>query len=159
MMMFPARTVSPPYFLTPRYCGLLSRPFRLEPTPFLCAMDRSDSAECDVVDLHFREALPMALLLRVVLAALHLEHDHLVALSVTDDLAGDLRPFQDGRAGVHFLPVGAEEHLIEGDLGAHFGFERRDLERLPGFSAELEAGGPDDGVVHDWDSCQTSGRA
>jgi len=36
--MLPARTFSPPYFLMPRYCGLLVRPLRLEPTPFLCAM-------------------------------------------------------------------------------------------------------------------------
>ena len=34
-MMLPARTISPPNFLIPRYCGLLSRPFREEPTPFL----------------------------------------------------------------------------------------------------------------------------
>src|SRR6516162_864567 len=87
----------------------------------------SKSAECDVVDLHFREALPVSLLLRVVLAPLHLEHDHLVALAVADDLAGDLRALEHGRPGVDLLAVGAEEHLVEGDLGAHFGFEGRDL--------------------------------
>ena len=36
--MVPVRTTSPPKRLTPRYCGLLSRPFRDEPCPFLCAI-------------------------------------------------------------------------------------------------------------------------
>ena len=37
MMMLPVATGSPPYFLTPRYLGLESRPFLVEPVPFLCA--------------------------------------------------------------------------------------------------------------------------
>lgn len=37
MMMFPVTTCSPPYFFTPRYCGFESRPFFVEPVPFLCA--------------------------------------------------------------------------------------------------------------------------
>ena len=37
MMMLPVVTGSPPYFLTPRYLGLESRPFLVEPVPFLCA--------------------------------------------------------------------------------------------------------------------------
>ena len=37
MMMLPVTTCSPPYFLTPRYLGLESRPFLVEPVPFLCA--------------------------------------------------------------------------------------------------------------------------
>lgn len=35
--MLPVITTSPPYFFTPRYCGLLSRPFLVDPVPFLCA--------------------------------------------------------------------------------------------------------------------------
>ena len=30
---------SPPYAFTPRYCGLLSRPFLVLPWPFLCAIE------------------------------------------------------------------------------------------------------------------------
>jgi hypothetical protein len=37
-MMPPARTTSPPYFLTPRRFALESRPLLDEPPPFLCAM-------------------------------------------------------------------------------------------------------------------------
>jgi hypothetical protein len=36
--MFPARTTSPPNFLTPRRWALESRPLRLDPCPFLCAI-------------------------------------------------------------------------------------------------------------------------
>src|SRR5438874_4278140 len=38
-MIPPAGTNCPPYTFTPRYCGLLSRPFLLEPPPFLCAIN------------------------------------------------------------------------------------------------------------------------
>src|SRR5918992_4377753 len=99
-MMLPARTVSPPYFLMPRYFGLLSRPFREEPTPFLCAMVSSVSAEADVVDLHFGKALTVPLLPGVVLPTLELEDDDLVAAPVTDDLADDLGALDGGCASL-----------------------------------------------------------
>jgi hypothetical protein len=35
--MFPVLTTSPPYFFTPGYWGLESRPFLVEPVPFLWA--------------------------------------------------------------------------------------------------------------------------
>src|SRR5688500_20330225 len=86
MMMLPATTFSPPNFFTPRYCGLLSRPFLDEPTPFLCAM-RTPLSELDVAYANFSEALPMPLLLRVVLPALHLEDDDLLFTTLPDGLA------------------------------------------------------------------------
>jgi sulfite reductase (NADPH) flavoprotein alpha-component len=39
-MIEPGVTASPPYRFTPRYWGLESRPLRVEPPPFLCAMSR-----------------------------------------------------------------------------------------------------------------------
>src|SRR5688572_21984349 len=84
-MMLPAITFSPPNFLTPRYCGLLVRPFLLEPTPFLCAM--TASADLHVGNLHFGELLAVAGLLAVVLAALELEDVDLLFLAVAHDLA------------------------------------------------------------------------
>ena len=36
-MIDPTCTFSSPYFFTPRYCGLESRPFFVDPVPFLCA--------------------------------------------------------------------------------------------------------------------------
>src|SRR5262245_30396978 len=41
--MPPARMLWPAYTFTPRCFGFESRPLRLEPWPFLCAMDRSPS--------------------------------------------------------------------------------------------------------------------
>src|SRR6266478_7919531 len=38
--MFPPRTRSPPNFLSPKRCEFESRPFREEPTPFLCAISK-----------------------------------------------------------------------------------------------------------------------
>jgi len=37
-MMWPGLTTSPPYFFTPRRFEFESRPFRVEPCPFLCAI-------------------------------------------------------------------------------------------------------------------------
>src|SRR5918911_1904033 len=99
-MMLPARTRSPPNFLTPRYFGLLSRPFREEPTPFLCAMLSFPSAQADVVDAYLGEALPMPLLTGVVLPPLELENDDLFAAPVPHDLANDPRPLDRRRAGL-----------------------------------------------------------
>src|SRR5690606_19115595 len=116
--MLPARTTSPPYFLMPRYFGFESRPLREEPAPFLCAMVASQSAERDVVDLHFREALPVSLLACVVLTALELEYDDLLAATVPHDLALHGSAVEHRNAAADVLAVGAQEHLIEGDLGA-----------------------------------------
>src|ERR671932_73979 len=118
MMMFPARTRSPPNFLTPRYFGLLSRPFREEPTPFLCAMVSFPSAQADVVDAYFGEALSMPLLARVVLPPLELEHDDLLAAAVSHDLANDLRSADGRRAGLDGAAVRSEQHVVELDLAA-----------------------------------------
>src|SRR5690606_4185932 len=40
-MMLPASIAWPPYIFTPRYLGLESRPLRVEPPAFLCAMTAS----------------------------------------------------------------------------------------------------------------------
>ena len=75
-------------------------------------------AEGDVLDADLGELLPMALLFRVVLAALLLEHDDLVVESVLDDLAGDARALESWCADVSLVAVGAEDDVIECDLGA-----------------------------------------
>src|SRR5919202_6599606 len=126
-MMLPARTRSPPNFLTPRYFGLLSRPFREEPTPFLCAMVSFPSAQADVVDAYFGEALPVPLLAGVVLPPLELENHDLLAAPVSHDLAHDARPLDPRRAGFYRLAVRAEKHVIELDLPALVAAKRREL--------------------------------
>src|SRR5690606_6531999 len=108
-------TRSPPNFFTPRNLGLELRPLREEPTPFLCAMVSClpGSAEGDVGNADFGEALPVSLLLRVVLAALHLEHDDLVPEAVLDDLGGDGRALERRHTDLDVGTVRAEEDVIE----------------------------------------------
>src|SRR5512138_302596 len=107
--MFPATTCSPPKRLMPRYLGLLVRPFRLEPTPFLCAM--SASAERDVGDADLGVLLPMPGLPPVVLPALELEHVDLGLLAVADDFGLDLGARHQRRAGPDRLTIAGKEDL------------------------------------------------
>src|SRR4051812_44300550 len=88
--MFPATTRSPPKCFTPKYWGLLVRPFRLEPTPFLCAM--VTSAQRQVGDADFGVALPMSGLAAIILAPLELEHVDLGLLALPHNLGLDLGP-------------------------------------------------------------------
>src|SRR5690242_972797 len=148
MMMFPARTRSPPKHFTPWYFGLLSRPLREEPTPFLCAMYLVLSAEADVVDANLGEALPMTALARVVLSALVLEDDDLLTATVLDDLTGDPGTVECRNSGAHATAVGAEEHVIELDVGARLTDERRNSICSARFDTELLAAGSDDRVRH-----------
>src|SRR5919112_3928359 len=126
--MFPATTLSPPYRFTPRYCGLLVRPLRLEPTPFLCAI--ASSAQLDVGDADFGVALPMSGFPAVVLPPLELEYVNLRLFALPDDLAGHLGPLHQRRARLDGLPVGREEHFLEGDLRAGLGLHQWEPERL-----------------------------
>src|SRR5947207_1798166 len=116
-MMLPATTFSPPNFFTPRYCGLLSRPFLDEPTPFLCAIKNS-LAELDVADLDFGEALTVTLLLSVVLSSLHFEDHDLFSPSLLYDLAFYRCALESGHADHCLVAVGAEDHVVAGNVGA-----------------------------------------
>src|SRR5690606_14201293 len=96
-MIFPASTRSPPNFFTPRRCALESRPLRVEPPPFLCAISLP-SAQNDFADANFRLALPMTELASIVLPALVLEDDDLLASPVLHDLGGHHRAADEGGA-------------------------------------------------------------
>src|SRR5690554_6542210 len=94
-MMLPAVTAWPPNSLTPRRLDSESRPLRVEPAAFLCAMDNSSvqgmgRLRGDPGDLDFGEPLTVALTLHAVLATTELDDGHLVAAAVGDDLGRDL---------------------------------------------------------------------
>src|ERR1035437_40872 len=114
---------------------------------FMCH-GRFRISELDVVDADFREALPVPLLLGVVLPATELEHDDLFATAVLHDLAGDLGALEGRHADLRGAAVGAEQDLVEFDLGAGVAEHRRDAQRLAWLGAELLAAGLDDGVGH-----------
>src|SRR5215211_6064734 len=141
----------------PRYWGLLVRPFRLEPTPFLCAM--CASAEGDVGNADLGELLPMPGLAAVVLPPLELEHVDLGLLAHAHDFGDDLGARHEGGAGADGLAVGGEQHLVERDLGARLGVHEGEADRLALFGPELLAQGPENrvhGVPVCWVSCQVS---
>src|SRR5919204_3680768 len=100
-MIVPASTRAPAYSLTPSRCPALSRPLRVEPAPFLCAiclcLDLRDSERRLVLTVAVRLPRP-----RLVLV---LEHLDLRTSSMADDLRGHDRVGDEGRAGANADPV------------------------------------------------------
>src|SRR5208282_5208633 len=97
--MLPASTSSPPNFLTPRRLECESRPLRVLPPAFLCAMNQSPAQlGDDLRDLHIGVRLPMGLLALVVLAAAEFDNTHLVALAMALNRGNHLRRPDVGRA-------------------------------------------------------------
>src|SRR5690349_858494 len=91
--MLPARAIWPAYTLMPRRCPWLSRPFRLLPWPFLCAIAPirlcgcRGTAELDPGHADDGELLPMPLAPAVVLPPLLLVDEDLLRFLLADDLA------------------------------------------------------------------------
>src|SRR3954471_21563521 len=90
----------------------------------------------------------MTTLVRVVLSALHLEDDDLLAAAVTDDFAGHAGAAEHRNAGLHVLAVVAEQDVVEFDLSTRLADERWELIRTAGFDTVLLAAGLDDRVRH-----------
>src|SRR5690242_60474 len=144
--MFPDFTNSPPKRLTPRYCGFESRPFRVEPTPFLWAI--SASPDLHVGDLHFGELLTVPGVTAVSRAAGEPVDPDLPGLPVAHDLGRDLGAFDLGRAGLDGLAVRRQRHLVERHLAPGLGIEQGDFDRSAFFGPELLAGGLENGIRH-----------
>src|SRR5271165_4533391 len=118
--MLPASTSSPPNFLTPRRFECESRPLRVLPPAFLCAI-YSISSEIlghDLRDFHIGVRLPMSLLALVVLAATKFDNAHLVTLAVALDGRHHLGAAHIGGANGHRGSGAHQQHLIEFDTGA-----------------------------------------
>ncbi len=79
-MIEPAVTNSPPKALTPRRCELLSRPLRLEPRPFLCAISVYPALDAvDRENLDLGEVVAISVAPSVVLPLLELANEDLRA--------------------------------------------------------------------------------
>src|SRR5256714_7750492 len=104
--------------------------------------------EGDILDADLGKSLPMALLFRVVLTALVLEDNDLLAASMLDDLASDVRAFERGTADVPLVAIRAEDDILEGDLRARVPCQAGNSDCLSGLGAELFAARSDDGVSH-----------
>src|SRR3981081_3160079 len=105
-------------------------------------------AEGDILDADLGELLSMALLFRVVFATLHLEDDDLVALSLLDDLGGDVRALESRRTNVRLVAVGAQDDVVKSDLGSGLARESRNSDRFAGFGAVLFSARSYDRVSH-----------
>src|SRR5690606_20591087 len=129
--MLPAFTSCPAKRLTPRIFGFESRPLRVEPCPFLCAMTRYLSG-LDLGDLDDGHVLTVTVAAHVVLATTELEDHELVAARLLDDLAGDLRTRDERLTDRHVAAVTRrnEKNLIEHDLGACIAGELLDHDGL-----------------------------
>src|SRR5437899_551659 len=143
--MLPAVTFSPAKRFTPRIFGLESRPLRVEPWPFLCAMTL---CRLDAGDLHGRQVLTVAVLAHVVARVLELEHDELLRAVLADDLGGDLRAADERLADADLAAVSRrdEQHLVEHDLRAGVARELLHRDGLTGLDPVLLSTGLNDSV-------------
>src|ERR1700722_15599618 len=154
MMMFPARTCSPPKRFTPRRLDSESRPFLVLPPAFLCAMtavlyeNRPEkmltSAGADVGDLHLGEELAMRLLSQIVRTALELDDRDLGAFAMAYDSADDLAAFEERGAELHVSAFADEQDFAELDGRAGFAFQLLDAQHVVfGDTILFTAGGDD----------------
>src|SRR5689334_20282080 len=147
--MFPARTGWPAKILTPRRCPALSRPFRVLPWPFLCAIVFLSAPLRDLGHAHGGDRLPVSVTAAVVLPPLLLVHEHLPRTTLLDDLSAHARAVDERRADAHRAVPAREQHLGELDRRADVAGEPLDAHDVAGSDAILLSTGPDDGVGHD----------
>src|SRR5678815_1991680 len=127
----------------PRCCALLSRPLRVLPCPFLCAMSRPSAASGDLGDRDPRVLLAVAEAAPVVLPPLELLHVELGALDVALHARRDLGAVDVGGADL----LARDEDLLEDVLAAGLGAGQQvDEQRLPGVHEVLASPVVDDGL-------------
>src|SRR4051812_36270790 len=143
-MISPPETVCPANTFTPRRLALESRPLRLEPRPFLCAIAASAS---DVRDADAGELLPGAGAPLVPALGLELEHAQLRAALVADHL-GLHRGLADGLRVELGVAVAGQQQRRQLDGRADVAGEPLDQQRLTRLDAVLLAAGLDDCVGH-----------
>src|SRR5678816_2770649 len=133
-MIAPAETVWPPNTLTPSIFGCESRPLRVEPPPFFCAISvtpgRDRSGRMEGADLDLGERLAVALALAVVLALAHLEDANLGVPPVADDTRDDAGAGDERRADDEVCAGADRDDLVELDVVSDLGGEPLDLDRV-----------------------------
>src|SRR2546427_1231482 len=122
-MIDPAGMVWPPNTFTPSIFGCESRPFRVEPPPFFCAMVQISltfgNSGVHGTDLELGEGLAMTLPLLIVLAATHLEDAHLVVLALGHDSGHHACASYQGSPDLQIGAVTDSQHLVDRDLLAN----------------------------------------
>src|SRR3954466_1304786 len=147
-MISPPLTVWPANTLTPRRFALESRPLRLEPRPFLCAMRSAPLlVRADRGDPDPRELLAVARAALVPALGLELEHAELRPALVRHHLGADDR----GRQPVpleHGVAVAGQQQRLEVDARADVVGQPLHEPGLPLDHAVLLSAGSDDCVGH-----------
>src|SRR3954451_17256612 len=126
-MISPPLTTWPAKSFTPRYWGFESRPLRLEPRPFLCAISSVSSSVsgAELVHADARELLAVALAPLVAALRLVLEDADLRATLVAHDRRGHLGGAKGLGAELRIAVAGEQERL-ELDRGALVALEALD---------------------------------
>src|SRR4051812_7291207 len=129
-MISPPVTVCPANTFTPRRFALESRPLRLEPRPFLCAISLAPLLRADRGDADPRQLLPVTRAALVAALGLELEHAQLRPALVRDDLGLHARGGEPV-ALEHGVPVAGQQQRLQRDGGADVGGQTLDEQRLP----------------------------
>src|SRR3954453_17402739 len=143
-MISPPDTVSPANTFTPRRLAFESRPLRLEPRPFLCAIA---SLLPDLRDSQAGELLAMARAALVAALGLELEDPELGPALVADDLGPHRRLCELG-AVEHRIAVAGQQQRNEVDRRAGLIGQPLDEQGLTLLDAVLLAACLDDCVGH-----------
>src|SRR6056300_9763 len=108
-MMLPACTASPPKRFTPRRLLSESRPLRVLPPAFLCAISYVPLLRFDCRDLDFGEPLTVACLLHVVLTAVEFHDLHFFVTPLRNHFRGYLGRFNHWRANFRSFTTDHED--------------------------------------------------
>src|SRR5574343_1549942 len=108
--MLPATTAWLPNFFTPRRLLSQSRPLRVEPPVFLCAMSQysyqgigADESGLDTGDFDLSEPLTVALTLHVVLTTAELDDAHFVVTTLRNDFGNHFSAVYDRSADLNVV--------------------------------------------------------
>src|SRR3712207_353957 len=151
-MISPPVTTWPAKTFTPRNWGFESRPLRLEPRPFLCAISWSPSllglgrgSQVDPGDPDARELLAVTGAALVAALGLELEDADLRTALVAEDGGLDANAAEIAAGEQGPVPAGRHQRL-EGERGAFVGGQPLDEQGRPLLYAVLLAAGPDHGI-------------
>src|SRR5215218_6146397 len=152
-MISPPVTVWPAKTFTPSRLELESRPLRLEPRPFLCAIfggllllrARRAAADRDARDLQASQLLAVARGALVAALGLELEHAQLLAALVAEDRGLDLDAAEVAALEQRVV-VAAVEQRLEVDGAALVAGQALDEQGHPLLDAVLLPAGADDGI-------------
>src|SRR5690606_23491385 len=123
-----------------------SRPLRVLPAAFLCAIVQILQSGLDAGDLHGSKPLAVALLLAMMLAAAEFDDTNLVVTTLFNHFSGHLGTADQRLANSDLVTVCNQQHFVEVNAFAGADFQLLDFQRVAFFNAILLATGLDNCV-------------